>query len=65
MKKKGGGKELDLKSNKCKIYDNRPLICRIDEMYGLFNKIWSREKFYSINAKACNEGLKTLMRISE
>ncbi|WP_086228226.1 YkgJ family cysteine cluster protein [Campylobacter sp. P0109] len=57
-------KELDPKSNKCKIYDNRPLVCRIDEMYSFFSAIWSKEKFYSINAKACNE-LQILENIDE
>lgn len=48
-------KELDLKSNKCKIYENRPLICRIDKMYDAFSKVWSKKEFYSYNARACNE----------
>ena len=57
-------KELDLKSNKCKIYENRPLICRIDEMYKAFSKVWSKKEFYSYNAKACNE-LQRLENIDE
>jgi Fe-S-cluster containining protein len=41
--------------NSCKIYDNRPQICRVDEMFKVkYNRYFSREEFYIENAKVCN-----------
>jgi len=42
--------------NECSIYDERPLLCRIDESYnaGLFPQFTLRE-FYEVNANACNK----------
>ena len=46
--------------NSCKIYANRPLICRIDSSYEkYFASICSWEEFLQKNAEACN-----LMQIS-
>ncbi|MFB1344046.1 YkgJ family cysteine cluster protein [Helicobacter pylori] len=47
-------KFLDLKTNRCKIYESRPLICRIDEAHKkLYPHILLKE-FYAKNAEICN-----------
>ena len=60
-------KELDPKSNKCKIYDNRPLVCRIDEMYGFLVPFGVKRSFIPLMLRLVMnyKYLKTLMRISE
>ncbi len=41
--------------NSCTIYDDRPPICRVDEMFRVkYNKYFSIEEFYLENAKVCN-----------
>lgn len=41
---------------KCKIYETRPSICKIDEMYQMkYIKFFSKEEFYIENAKICNQ----------
>ncbi|WP_181229925.1 YkgJ family cysteine cluster protein [Helicobacter pylori] len=42
-------KFLDLKTNLCKIYESRPLICRVDEAHKKLLK-----EFYAKNAEVCN-----------
>ncbi|MGN8504347.1 YkgJ family cysteine cluster protein [Helicobacter pylori] len=47
-------KFLDLETNLCKIYETRPLICRIDEAH---KKLYSHiplKEFYAKNAEICN-----------
>ncbi|MDD3662245.1 MAG: YkgJ family cysteine cluster protein [Candidatus Pacebacteria bacterium] len=55
-------KELDrgdgvckyLEENLCAIYENRPLLCRVDECYDrYFINIMSREQFYKLNNEEC------------
>lgn len=49
----GGCKYLN--GNLCGIYENRPLLCRIDESYEKFFKDFiSIEEYYRLNYKACN-----------
>ena len=44
-----------LNGNLCGIYENRPLLCRIDESYEKFFKDYiSIEEYYRLNYKACN-----------
>ena len=51
-----------LKGNDCSIYEDRPLLCRIDDSYDrMFYSLMSREKFYEINKQAC----KKLQRLEE
>jgi len=38
--------------NKCKVYDNRPLICNI-EKYGNYMKV-NVDEYYQANIRACN-----------
>lgn len=43
-----------LEDNKCQIYDERPIICRVDECYSLFFKgIMAKEDFYAENKRIC------------
>ncbi|WP_339289054.1 YkgJ family cysteine cluster protein [Ureibacillus sp. FSL K6-0786] len=45
-----------LKNNQCSIYESRPLLCRIDDSYDqLFSSYMTKQEFYRLNAKACNE----------
>ncbi len=44
----------DLETNLCKIYESRPLICRVDEAH---KKLYSHiplKEFYAKNAEVCN-----------
>ncbi|MEA1954702.1 MAG: YkgJ family cysteine cluster protein [Campylobacterota bacterium] len=48
-------KYLNIVDNSCKIYDERPDICRIDKMFDIeFNKHFSKKDFYVKNAEVCN-----------
>jgi uncharacterized protein len=52
----GQCKFLDEKNSQCKIYMNRPLLCRIDEAYEqVFYQWYSKEEYYKLNSNACNE----------
>jgi uncharacterized protein len=45
---------LEEYTNLCSIYDTRPVICRVDEMYKLeFNHLLTKEEYYNLNYKAC------------
>lgn len=44
-----------LKDNLCSIYENRPLICRVDEMYeSYYKEVMTLEEFYTLNYKTCD-----------
>ena len=48
---------LDKDTNDCKIYHDRPIICRVEDAYlaGLFDKMnISEREFYEMNRKICN-----------
>ena len=48
-------KHLDLATNECKIYEVRPLVCRVDEAFEkYFSSVLSKAEFYKLNAKCCN-----------
>lgn len=38
--------------NKCKVYENRPLICNVDK-FAEYNKL-DKNEFYKVNIRACN-----------
>jgi Fe-S-cluster containining protein len=38
--------------NRCKVYDNRPLLCNIDEFMKFYEI--SKKKFYKLNINACH-----------
>lgn len=47
---------LDKTSNLCKIYDKRPDICRVDEMFKkVFYKFISKEEYLNLNASSCKK----------
>lgn len=51
----GNGVCKYLIGNLCSIYDERPLLCRIDESYDIFFKdIIERDEYYKLNYRACN-----------
>ena len=55
-------KNYDEKSCLCTIYYNRPIKCRIDEMYEQhYYKFYSKEEYYNLNYEACKK-LKLLER---
>ena len=43
-----------LEDNKCKIYEDRPLLCRIDDLQKLLEDRIGKEEFYRLTAQACN-----------
>ncbi len=53
---RGDGVCKYLNGNDCLIYENRPLLCRIDESYNkMFKGLMSRENFYDINKQVCKK----------
>lgn len=47
---------MHLQNKQCVIYENRPLLCKIDKAYeDIFSQFMSKEVFYEQNAAACNE----------
>lgn len=51
---RGNGTCVNLAGNICRIYGDRPLICRVDEMYErCFADEYSREEFYKLNLAVC------------
>lgn len=47
---------LDKASNLCKIYDKRPDICRVDEMFEkVFYKFMSKEEYLNLNILSCEK----------
>lgn len=53
---RGDGVCKYLKDNLCSIYENRPLICRVDEMYDLyFQTQMDRKTFYQLNSTMCQK----------
>ena len=48
--------DLDTDTNRCKIYDDRPLICRVDDFYlEHLTSEMSMGEWYELNATACKE----------
>lgn len=51
-----------LVGNLCSIYEDRPLLCRIDESYKiLFKEHMDKSKYYKLNYKFCNKLKKQLL----
>lgn len=46
------------KDNECAIYEDRPLLCRIDEMHETLMPDMAIEDFYEVNAGFCNQAIK-------
>ena len=52
----GNGTCKYLVGNMCSIYNDRPLLCRIDESYETFFKdIMTLEEYYKLNYEVCNK----------
>lgn len=53
---RGDGVCRHLCGNLCSIYENRPLLCRVDESYEVFFKGQvSREDYEKLNHEACHK----------
>lgn len=51
----GTCKYFDSISKVCQIYENRPDICKVDEIFlSKYNQFFTKEEFYMENAKVCN-----------
>lgn len=43
-----------LQGDLCSIYNDRPLLCRVDECYDLFYKaLMTKDQYYKLNYKSC------------
>ena len=52
----GTGKCRYLVKNICSIYEDRPLLCRVDESYEVFFKDkMTLEEYYRLNYEVCNK----------
>lgn len=59
---RGDGTCKYLVQNLCSIYDNRPLLCRVDESYEVFFKNhMSKDEYYMMNYDGCE----TIKRLKE
>lgn len=47
--------ELDTDTNRCKIYESRPLICRVDDYYTEHCKDMTLDEWYQFNYDACKK----------
>ncbi len=51
---RGDGVCRYLRENDCSIYEDRPLLCRVDESYELlFSNVMAKEEYYRMNKQAC------------
>ena len=51
---RGDGVCIYLRGDLCSIYEDRPLICRIEESYNeLFSEVYTKEEYYRLNEEAC------------
>ena len=52
----GTCKHYNIIDLKCNIYEIKHNICRVEKMFDLeYNKYFSKNEFYILNAKVCNE----------
>lgn len=57
----GNGVCKYLDGNMCSIYENRPLLCRVDESYdALFKNTITLENYYKLNYEFCTKLKKQL-----
>lgn len=51
---RGDGVCKYLVQNLCSIYDERPLLCRVDESYdAYFKSIMTKDEYYRLNYEGC------------
>ncbi|ABM38049.1 protein of unknown function UPF0153 [Polaromonas naphthalenivorans CJ2] len=50
----GACRYLNMDTNLCEIYENRPEICRIDSAYKYFSQKISLANYHKANAEVCN-----------
>ncbi len=51
---RGDGVCRYLKDNLCSIYEDRPLLCRVEESYNeVFSEVYTKEEYYRLNEEAC------------
>lgn len=63
---RGDGTCRYLLDNRCSIYDERPLLCRIDDCYDLyFHKVMERSEYYRLNRAECRILRKRLRKKEE
>lgn len=49
-------KFFDENTNLCSIYYNRPILCRVDDMYEkYYHKVMTRDEYYNLNYDACEK----------
>ena len=46
---------LDTETNLCKIYNNRPEKCNIEQSYKFFINIMTKDEYYQLNYNACKK----------
>ena len=53
---RGDGVCLYLEGNECSIYEDRPILCRVDDSYEVyFSTQYTKEEYYRLNKEACNK----------
>ncbi len=53
---RGDGVCIYLVGNLCGIYEDRPLICRVDEAYyAFFGGLMTKQEYYRLNYHACDK----------
>ena len=53
---RGDGVCRYLEGNHCSIYNDRPILCRVDDSYEkYFFNYYSREEYYRMNEEACKQ----------
>lgn len=48
-------RHLDVDTNLCRIYETRPKICRVTDMYGAFEDRLTWGEYVALNQQACRE----------
>ncbi|MDD9156390.1 YkgJ family cysteine cluster protein [Aliivibrio sp. S4TY2] len=52
----GDGICIYYQKQKCSIYENRPIVCRVDDAYDqMFKARFTIDEYYKENAKICNQ----------
>lgn len=50
----GGCKYLDRETRLCRVYERRPLMCRVDDLYdALYSSVCTRAEYYAQQAASC------------